>query len=101
MSGHLCNVLTMFERAKIAMRRNVMIRLMCTLATVIFGLVLPALAQTDKAAPSRQTEARIRDNAGLFSAQAIKDANADIQKIKQDHRKDLMFETFAAIPEDR
>ncbi len=51
--------------------------------------VAPVLAQ-NKTAPARTVE----DNAGFFSAQARKQANAEIAEIKRQYHKDLFIQTF-------
>jgi uncharacterized protein len=42
----------------------------------------------------------VRDNAHFFSADAIKQAEQSIQQIQQRHHKDLLVETFPAVPDD-
>jgi uncharacterized protein len=43
----------------------------------------------------------VRDNAGLFSTTAVKQADEAIRNIQRDFRKDLLVETFAGVPENR
>ena len=42
----------------------------------------------------------VRDNAHFFSADAIKQAEQSIQQIQQRHNKDLLIETFPAVPDE-
>jgi len=43
--------------------------------------------------------AQVRDNAGFFSAGAVREADQIIRKIKADHGEDLLIETFATVPD--
>ena len=43
----------------------------------------------------------VRDNAGLFSAPAVKQADETIRNIQKNFRKELLVETFASVPESR
>src|SRR6516162_4280841 len=52
-------------------------------------------AQAD--APARG----VRDVAGFFKPDAIKEANRIVVAIRGDHDKDLLIETFPGVPEDR
>src|SRR5437016_8860069 len=65
-------------------------------ATVMFALI-SCLLLAGKAAA---LEPQVRDDAGFFSPQTVEQANAIIKQIKDDHGKDVMIETFAAIPAD-
>src|SRR5690349_1774433 len=42
----------------------------------------------------------VRDNAHFFSADAVRQAEQSIQQIQQRHHKDLLVETFPAVPDD-
>ena len=42
----------------------------------------------------------VRDNADFFSESAKKEATRKISEMEQQHKKDLVIETFAAIPEE-
>jgi hypothetical protein len=48
-----------------------------------------------------QLRADVRDNAHIFSQQAIDDANSAMRKMKQTHNKEFVVETFSAIPDDQ
>src|SRR6185436_5742106 len=41
----------------------------------------------------------VRDNAGLFSPAAVKQADETIRNIQRDFRKELLVETFASVPD--
>ena len=43
----------------------------------------------------------VRDNAGIFSATAVKQADETIRNLQRDFRKELLVETFAGVPETR
>lgn len=43
----------------------------------------------------------VRDNAGIFSAPAVKQADEAIRNLQRDFRKELLVETFAAVPDSR
>lgn len=43
----------------------------------------------------------VRDNAGIFSAPAVKQADEVIRNLQRDFRKELLVETFAAVPDSR
>jgi hypothetical protein len=45
--------------------------------------------------------ADVKDNANIFSPQAVDDANRAMQKMKETHNKEFVVETFAAIPDDQ
>jgi uncharacterized membrane protein YgcG len=45
--------------------------------------------------------ADVRDNAQIFSQQAVDDANRDMQNIQRTHNKQLVVETFPAVPDDQ
>jgi hypothetical protein len=42
----------------------------------------------------------VRDDAKLFSAEAVKKANAEIREIAEKFGRDLLIETFASVPAD-
>jgi hypothetical protein len=42
--------------------------------------------------------AEVRDNAGFFSKDAVRQANFDLKEIKRQHGKDLLIETYPSIP---
>ena len=50
---------------------------------------------------ARAVGPEVRDNAGLFSPAAVQQADAAIQKIQRELRKDLLIETFPGVPENR
>ena len=50
--------------------------------------------------PAAASEPGIRDSGEFFSTQAIEQAGRTLQKIKQEFGKDVVVETFPAIPED-
>ena len=50
---------------------------------------------------ARAVGPEVRDNAGLFSTAAVKQADETIRNIQRDFRKDLLVETFAGVPESR
>ncbi len=70
------------------------IRTMALLASV--GLILGAGAPRTLAVGPE-----VRDAAGIFSAAAVKDADETVRRIQRDYRKELLIETFAAVPESR
>src|SRR5438045_1397751 len=43
----------------------------------------------------------VKDDAGFFSADAIKKANAEIKAIKEQLKKDLVIETYKELPADK
>ena len=43
-------------------------------------------------------QAEVRDNAGFFSEDAVRQANFDLKDVKQRHGKDLLIETHATVP---
>src|SRR5947209_800494 len=43
----------------------------------------------------------VKDHAELFSADAVKAANKEIQEIKDRYQHDLVVETFATIPDSK
>ena len=43
----------------------------------------------------------VRDQAGLFTADTVKQANEIIRAIKHDHNQDVLIETYPGIPKDR
>src|SRR5262249_27518607 len=45
--------------------------------------------------------AEVKDDAGFFSAETIKKANAEIKAIKDQAKKDLVIETFKELPADK
>ena len=63
-----------------------------SVVTVLIALVL--LTGT------RSVRADIRDNAGFFSEDALRQGNFDLRDIKQRHGKELFIETHATIPAD-
>ena len=68
------------------------------LGLVMVGLVTACCLD---AVPARAVGPEVRDNAGLFSARAVKQADAAIRNIQKDYRKDLLVETFPGVPEGR
>ena len=53
------------------------------------------------AVSARAVGPEVRDNAGLFSAPAVKQADETIRNIQKNFRKELLVETFASVPESR
>ncbi len=51
-------------------------------------LALPAMVHAD-----------VKDNAAIFSKSAVDQANDAMTKLKQTHNKELVIETFAAVPD--
>ena len=45
--------------------------------------------------------AEVRDNAGLFKPETVKEADSIIRAIKHDHGQDLLIETYSGIPADK
>ncbi len=43
----------------------------------------------------------MHDNANIFSSKAVENANRDMKKMTETHNKDLVIETFAAIPDEQ
>src|SRR5579871_4659228 len=60
-----------------------------------------ALAVALGAAPLPTQAGEVRDNAGMFSPSAVKQAEKTIQRIGSESHKDFMVETFPGIPENR
>ena len=50
---------------------------------------------------ARAVGPEVRDNAGIFSAPAVKQADEAIRNLQRDFRKELLVETFAAVPDSR
>jgi len=50
---------------------------------------------------ARAVGPEVHDNAGIFSAGAIRQADEAIRNIQKDFRKDLLIETFAGVPDGR
>jgi uncharacterized membrane protein YgcG len=48
---------------------------------------------------SRAIAPEIKDEAKVFSPEAVKKANAEIREIMRKYAKDLLFETFPSVPE--
>lgn len=63
------------------------------LATMIVLALIGSAVAAD-AAPE------VRDDAGFFTAAAVSEANTGIRAIKQRYKKDLLVETFLAVPAD-
>src|SRR3712207_6424827 len=57
---------------------------------VLATLVVTCFAST--------ASADVRDNAGFFSEEAVRQANFDLREIKKRHGRDLLIETHAAVP---
>ncbi len=53
------------------------------------------------AGAARAVGPEVRDNAGLFSPAAVQQADAAIQKIQRELRKELLIETFPGVPENK
>jgi hypothetical protein len=53
------------------------------------------------AAPALAVAPEVKDEAGLFSAEAVKRANETIADIDKRFKKDLAIETFKAVPEGK
>src|SRR4051794_33241816 len=53
-------------------------------------LLLPAFARAD-----------VRDNANIFSPDAVQKANAAMAQMQQRHNKSFIVETFPSIPDDQ
>ena len=62
---------------------------------------LAVVACLVSAGQARAVGPEVRDNAGLFSPAAVQQADAAIQKIQRELRKDLLIETFPGVPQDR
>jgi hypothetical protein len=65
--------------------------------TIIPTLLVGLLATTALAA----IVAEVRDEAGFFSADAVRRANEVIDDIHRDFKKDLLIETFKTVPADK
>ena len=58
---------------------------------IAFALALPHAVRAD-----------VHDNAGIFSKQAVEDADRSIKRIEKDHNnKQFVVETFASVPDDQ
>lgn len=62
---------------------------------------LAAVASLLSIGSARAVGPEVRDNAGLFSPAAVQQADAAIQKIRRELLKDLLIETFPAVPENK
>lgn len=51
------------------------------------------------AGPAVALTPEVKDSASLFMPETVRQANALITEIKQQHKKDLLIETFAQVPE--
>ena len=58
------------------------------------------LAMLNPARPAALTPG-VKDNAGFFGAAAVQKANDQINDIRQQHRMDLVIETFKTVPSSR
>ena len=65
-----------------------------SLALVLAVLILPGLAGFDRAL----AEHGVHDQAGLFSSAAVRQAGQTINQIYGQFHKDILVETFAAVP---
>src|SRR5215471_17307010 len=50
------------------------------------------------ASPSFAIVPQVKDDAGIFSADAIRKANDIMREIERRHHKDMLVETFKAVP---
>ena len=66
------------------------------LAGALLAGTSPAPAQKVPAGPPRT----VHDDADLFSASAVKQANQEIARIKERHRKDILVETVKQGPKE-
>jgi hypothetical protein len=64
------------------------ISLVCAFAAAF--VFIPALSRAD-----------VKDNASIFSKQAVDDADRAMKKMKEKHNKEFVVETFSAIPDDQ
>ncbi len=62
-----------------------------------FPMAIAALAFVVGAQPSL-ADAGIRDEAGLFSPEAVRKAEAVVRKMASEHKKELYIETLATLP---
>src|SRR4051794_6947170 len=69
---------------------------LCPMAVVLLPLLLAGPAFFSRAA-----EPGVTDSAKFFSADVVEKADAEIKRIKSETGKDLVIETFLAIPEER
>lgn len=51
--------------------------------------------------PSQAAAPEVRDHAGLFKPETVKQADAIVQDIKREHNQELVIETYPSIPADR
>lgn len=72
---------------------------------ICWGLILAGLLSTPSLAPAQgknDPPREVIDEAGLFSKQAIRDANAEIADIKRTYHKDVLVETRKeGVPNDQ
>jgi hypothetical protein len=78
-------ILVLIKGERMKIRWIPVISLMALLA-----LLLPVGARAD-----------VRDNANIFTKQAVDDADHDMKRIEKEHGKQLVIETFASIPDDQ
>jgi uncharacterized membrane protein YgcG len=53
------------------------------------------------AGPAAALTPEVKDEAGFFKPETVRKANETIKRIKQQHKKDLVIETFAHIPDGK
>lgn len=63
-------------------------------------LLLAGLVVGGAVSPAGAAQPEIRDQAGFFSADAIRRANRGLEEIKRRHGKDLVIETYPAPPSE-
>ena len=51
--------------------------------------------------PAQAAVPEVRDHAGLFKPETVKQADAILQDIKREHNQELVIETYPSIPADR
>ena len=59
-----------------------------------------AVCALTRAAPARAVEAGISDGGMFFSEEALSEAEDIIRAIRQSYGRDVVVETYAAVPED-
>jgi uncharacterized membrane protein YgcG len=73
-----------------------LLAMMCATRRALIATVL--VAGLAARAPLAALAAEVKDDGGFFTADAVRKANDEIQEIKRQHKKDLVIETFKAVP---
>src|SRR5438270_13100039 len=72
-----------------------------TILTALALLALPLLAFQSSPALAATTKAEVVDDAGFFSADAVRQANQKLADVDQKYGRQMRVETYAETPADR